>query len=255
MTTTAVPSARQLYDTTAGGWVRKEPITLSDFTGRIPLLKMAEPVAGKRVLDLGCGEGYFARHLKSRGASKVIGVDQSAGMIELAERQERDQPLGIDYLQRCATDLAIFADQQFDMTIAVFLFNYLTVAQTQRCMAEVARVLKPGGRFLFAVPHPGFAFMRDPAPPFYFTVEGAGYFTGRDRQCAGRIWKRDGTFLEVQLVHKTLQDYFEALAKAGFTTLPRLVELRVTPELEALDPAFFGPAADTPLHMAIEVTR
>ena len=100
-----------------------------------------------------------------------------------------------------------------------------------------------------------FAFMRAPAPPFYFTVEGAGYFTGRDRNCAGRIWKRDGSFLEVQLVHKTLQDYFESLAKAGFMKMPRLVELRVTPELEALDPAFFGPAADTPLHMAIEVLR
>jgi SAM-dependent methyltransferase len=252
---TTVPSAQQLYDATAQGWVRKQPITLSDFTGRIPLLAMAQPVAGKRVLDLGCGEGYFARHLKARGARAVVGMDQSAGMIDLAQRQEAAEPLGIEYVQGCATDLARFADQAFDMTIAVFLFNYLTVEQTRRCMAEVARVVQPGGRFLFAVPHPAFPYMRRPEPPFYFSTEGVGYFSGRDRHCAGRIWKRDGTFLEVQLRHKTLEDYFEALAAAGFASMPRLRELRVTPELVELDPAFFGPAVDTPLHMAIEVTR
>jgi SAM-dependent methyltransferase len=252
---TTVPSARQLYDETAQGWVRKQPTTLSDFTGRIPLLAMAEPVADKRVLDLGCGEGYFARHLKARGASLVIGMDQSAGMIELAQQQEASEPLGIEYHVGCATKLSLFPDQSFDMTIAVFLFNYLTVEQTRRCMEEVARVVKPGGRFLFAVPHPTFPYMRRPEPPFYFKTEGVGYFSGRDRHCMGRIWKRDGTFLEVQLSHKTLEDYFDALASAGFRTMPRVRELRVTPELVALDPSFFGPAVDTPLHMAIEVTR
>jgi SAM-dependent methyltransferase len=252
---TTVPSPQELYDGTAQSWVRKQPITLSDFTGRIPLLAMAEPVAGKSVLDLGCGEGYFARHLRARGASLVIGVDQSAGMIDLAHQQEAADPLGIDYYQGCATDLAIFADNSFDMTIAVFLFNYLTVEQTRQCMTEVARVVKPGGRFLFAVPHPAFPFMRRAEPPFYFSVDGLGYFSGRDRHCAGKIWKRDGTFLEVQLRHKTLEDYFDALAKAGFRAMPRVRELRVTPELMELDPAFFGPAVDTPLHMAIEVTR
>ena len=252
---TMVPSAQQLYDATAQGWVRKQPITLSDFTGRIPLLAMADPVQGKRVLDLGCGEGYFARHLKVRGASTVIGVDQSAGMIDLAQQQEKAEPLGIDYYQGCATNLAMIPERSFDMTIAVFLFNYLTVEQTQACMAEVARVVKPGGRFLFAVPHPAFPYMRRPEPPFYFSTEGVGYFSGRDRHSAGRIWKRDGTSLEVQLVHKTFEDYFDALAKAGFTSMPRVRELRVTPELVELDPAFFGPAVDTPLHMAIEVTR
>jgi SAM-dependent methyltransferase len=208
-----------------------------------------------RVLDLGCGEGYFARHLRARGASLVVGVDQSAGMIDLARQQEKAEPLGIDYSVGCATNLKMFPAATFDMTIAVFLFNYLTVEQTAQCMTEVARVVKPGGRFLFAVPHPAFPFMRRAEPPFYFSVDGVGYFSGRDRHCAGKIWKRDGTHLDVQLRHKTLEDYFDGLATAGFRTLPRVRELRVTPELVELDPGFFGPAVDTPLHMAIEVTR
>jgi SAM-dependent methyltransferase len=252
---TTVPSARQLYDETAQRWVRKEPISLSDFTGRIPLLAMAEPVAGLRVLDLGCGEGYFARHLRSRGARYVIGVDQSAGMIDLAKKQEAAHPMGIEYHEGCATDLSRFPTASFDMTIAVFLFNYLTVERMRQCMEEVARVVKPGGRFLFSVPHPAFPYMRQPAPPFYFDVQGVGYFSGRDRHCSGRIWKRDGSWLEVQLVHKTLEDYFDTLARAGFHGMPKLRELRATPELVELDPAFFGPVVDTPLHMAIEVIR
>jgi SAM-dependent methyltransferase len=252
---TTVPSPRQLYDETARRWVRKQPTSLSDFTGRIPLLEMAQPVTGLRVLDLGCGEGYFARNLKQRGASYVIGMDQSAGMIKLAQEQETSEPLGIEYREGCATDLSTFPDGSLDMTIAVFLFNYLTIEQTRTCMGEVARVLRPGGRFVFAVPHPAFPYVRHAAPPFYFAVNGAGYFSGRDHQFSGRIWKRDGTWLEVQLRHKTLEDYFEALGRAGFGAMPRVRELRVTPDLVDLDPAFFGPMVDTPLHMAIEVMR
>ena len=57
------------------------------------------------------------------------------------------------------------------------------------------------------------------------------------------------------MVHKTLEDYFDALRGAGFQTLPIVRELHVTPEILKVDPVFFGPLGDTPLHMAIAVTR
>jgi toxoflavin synthase len=147
------------------------------------------------------------------------------------------------------------ADGSIDLVLAVFLFNYLTIAQTRQCMVEVARVLRPGGRFVFSVPHPAFPYMRQAEYPFYFQVEEQNYFSGRDRQFPGRIWKRDGAALEVQLVHKTLQDYFEALQSAGFSTMPTLRELRVLPEHVALDEPFFKPLIDFPLHLAIQVSR
>lgn len=251
----ATRSTRQLYDESAPRWARKTPSALSDFTGRPPLLQMCEPVAGARVLDIGCGEGYCARHLKRSGAAHVVGLDQSAGMIQLARQQEEAEPLGLDFRQGCATDLSAFPDGSWDMVVAVFLFNYLNVERTRKCMAEVARVLRPGGRFLYAVPHPAFPYMRQAGPPFYFNVGGAGYFTARERCFSGRIWKRDGTWLDVQLYHKTFEDYFDALAAASFQSLPRMRELRVTPDLVDIDPAFFGPLVDTPLHLAVEVTR
>jgi hypothetical protein len=97
--------------------------------------------------------------------------------------------------------------------------------------------------------------MREAKYPFYFQVEGGGYFSSRDQKFAGQIWKRDGSWLDVQLVHKTFEDYFDALNSAGFATLPQLRELRVTPEHISLDESFFGPLIDYPLHVAIQVTR
>ncbi|HIK33600.1 MAG TPA: class I SAM-dependent methyltransferase [Oscillatoriales cyanobacterium M4454_W2019_049] len=248
-------STQELYNDTASRWVRGTPSSLSDFTARPAVLDLCEPVAGLQVLDLGCGEGYCSRKLMQRGAKRVWGIDLSDKMIEAAIAQEAREPLGIDYEVGCATDLQQIADSSIDLVLAVFLFNYLTVAQTRQCMAEVARVLRPGGHFVFSVPHPAFPYMRNAEYPFYFQVEEQNYFSGRDRQFPGRIWKRDGSALEVQLVHKTLQDYFEALQNAGFATMPTLRELRVLPEHVALDAAFFQPLVDFPLHLAFKVSR
>jgi SAM-dependent methyltransferase len=247
--------SHELYDATAAKWVRREPTSLSDFTGRPRTLELCEPVEGRRVLDLGCGEGYCARRLARLGAAEVLGIDNSVQMIAAARSEEAREPLGIRYEVGDATELAGVADGAFDVVLAMFLFNYLDVAATHRCMAEVARALRPGGRFVFAVPHPALPFVREDEPPFYFAVDRGGYFSNRDRRFPGKIWKRDGTALDVQLVHKTFEDYFTALGAAGFRALPTLIELGVTPEIEAIDPAFFGPLADVPLHAAFAIER
>ncbi|WP_199341480.1 MULTISPECIES: class I SAM-dependent methyltransferase [Nostocales] len=248
-------STKSLYNRTASEWVRTEPSSLSDFTARPFVLELCQPVTGLRVLDLGCGEGYCSRELRRHGAAQVQGIDLSQSMIEAAQMQEVEDTLGIDYEVGCATNLKQFGDREIDLVVAVFLFNYLTTQQTQQCMAEVARILRPGGRFVFSVPHPSFPYMRQPAYPFYFQVEGTGYFSKRDQQFSGRIWKRDGSWLNIQLVHKTFEDYFDALKSAGFNTMPILQELRVTPEHIALDETFFSPLVDIPLHLAIQVSR
>lgn len=248
-------STRQLYNCTASEWIRTEPISLSDFTARPFILELCEPVHGLRVLDLGCGEGYCSRELRRRGAAQVHGIDLSQGMIEAACSQEVEENLGITYEVGCATDLKQFGNEEIDLIVAVFLFNYLTISQTQECMKEVARVLRPRGQFIFSIPHPSFPYMREAAYPFYFQVEDKGYFSKRDQLFPGRIWKRDGSWLNVQLIHKTLEDYFSAMKTAGFNTMPTLQELRVTPEHVALDQAFFSPLLDLPLHLAIKVSK
>jgi SAM-dependent methyltransferase len=245
--------ARVLYDQTAANWSRHRPSSLSDYTARPQVMALCEPLAGKRVLDLGCGEGYCSRMLRRRGA-EVIGIDVSERMIALARQSEREHPMGIRYDTGDAVSVDL-GDASVDLIVAVFLFNYLGVEPMHETMANVHRMLRPGGSFVFAVPHPAFAFMRESAPPFYFDIGSAGYFSARNRVFGGRIWKTDGSALDVQLVHKTFEDYFEGLRKAGFSAMPSVTELRVTDAMVAMNADFFGPLFDFPLHLAVKVAR
>ena len=243
-----------LYDANAGKWERKAPSSLSDFTGRPAVFEMCSDVSGLDILDLGAGEGYCSRELAARGARSVTGVELSEQMVMAARRQEEALGQGIQYHQGDAVKLQGLADHSFDLVVAVFLYNYLTVAQMRASFAEALRVLRPGGAFVFAVPHPALGFIRrQHQAPFYFDVGSAGYFSGVDQQCQGEIWRIDGQRLPVQMVHKTLADYFLGLQLAGFTQLPQLRELGVRPEHLEQNPDFFGPVADTPLHLALRI--
>jgi SAM-dependent methyltransferase len=111
------------------------------------LFKLLGDVSDKSVLDLACGEGFYTRFLKRRGAARVVGVDLSPGMIELARREEERAPLGIDYLVRDVKHLAL--DETFDVVVAAYLLNYAqTTAELVEMGAAIRRHLKPGGRFV-----------------------------------------------------------------------------------------------------------
>lgn len=248
-------STEALYDGASDRWTRNEPVLLSDFTARPFLRQWCEPVAGLDVLDLGCGEGYFARGLKQQGASRIVGIDISAEMIKSAIERERHEQLGIEYRTGSATELDAIETGSFDLCVAVFLFNYLDLEATRHTMREVHRLLRPGGRFVFAVPHPSLAFLGKNVAPFYFDQEDKGYFSGRDHQFEGRIWRRDGHDVRVRSVHKTVEDYFAAIREAGFAQMPQIAELRATEEHLETAPEWFGPLRDLPLHLAFQLQR
>jgi len=245
----------QLYDEHAKQWQRREPSSLSDFTGRPPVFDLCRDIAGLDVLDLGCGEGYCTRELAARGASSVTGVELSQEMVDIAQRQERELQQGITYRQGDVTALED-ADASYDLAVGVFVYNYVDTHQMLASFREVHRVIRAGGHFVFSVPHPSFSFIRkERGHPFFFEVGQAGYFSGRDVQFQGEIHRRSGEVLPVQMIHKTVSDYFEALREAGFNAMPEVRELAVRPEHLELDPAFFEPVADLPLHMALRVAR
>jgi SAM-dependent methyltransferase len=243
-------STAEIYDGQATRWARDERVMLSDFTARPRVLDELGPLGGCHVLDLGCGEGYVARQAAALGAASVFGVDVSPEMVANANA-------AVPRNSRCemvfeTADAATYADYPratFDRIMAVFLFNYLTRAEMTRVLTEVRRVLAPGGRFVFTVPHPCFPYMRTGRAPFYFDTGGVSYLAGADQTYEGQIWRRDGEPVHVRCVHKTLTDYFASLTEAGFTSLPAIVELAVTEEHLGLDPEFFGPLEGYPLHL------
>ena len=243
-----------LYDVAAPSWARDKAVLLSDYTARPFVLKSISPLKGARVLDLGCGEGYVSRKIAAEAPARLLSIDISKGMIDLARASEEAAPLGIEYRVASATERDL--DEQFDQVLAVFLFNYLTCDEMVSVLKSVYRHLRPGGRFLFTAPHPSFPFIdRAAEPPFFFETEGLDYFSAKDHQLEGRIWRRDGESVPVRCVHKPMEEYFKALELAGFKCAPRVTELSVTVEHLELDPVFFGPLKGLPLHVAFEVTR
>ena len=104
-------------------------------------------LAGKSILDLGCGEGFYTRKFKQKGAASVIGVDISPKMIELAKQQEAQEPLGIEYIVCDVLKLGKIGS--FDLVVASYLLNY---AQTQEELLKMCQTiyanLKPGSRFV-----------------------------------------------------------------------------------------------------------
>lgn len=244
----------QVYNDNAKKWLRLTPSSLSDFTARPFVFEACGELNKRSVLDIGCGEGYCARELKRRGAGDYLGLDLSAQMIEAAQIQEAQDQLGIEY--RACNVVEFIPDRQFDLCIAVFLFNYLRVEDMQRVFSMVYKSLPPQGEFIFSVPHPFFPFVRaSQAAPFYFDATGKNYFTDVNEKFEGEIWKRSGEPLHVQCVHKTFSDYFDCLRHAGFSGMPELKELSVTPELVAMDEAFFSPLLNEPLHVLFKVKK
>lgn len=244
----------KLYDDQADNWSRQKPSSLSDFTARPAVFSMCGDVKGLDLLDLGCGEGYCTRELASRGTKTATGIDLSIEMVRLAQAQEKQLEQGIDYQQGDVRSLT-FSDNSFDLVTAVFVFNYMSIEDMTSSLSEMYRVMRPGANLVFSVPHPAFPFVREPAPPFFFDFEDRGYFSGRDTRNSGQIFRSDGTPLNVQMMHKTLEDYFIALSSVGFRSMPVVRELRVLAEDLAVFPEFMGPLNDIPLHLAIKVSK
>ena len=252
-------NTRDLYDRSADNWGREEQLLLSDFTARPRVLEAVGDVSGLTVWDLGCGEGFVGRRLAMGKPARVEGFDLSPEMIRLANAQagalsaEAGGPL--HYRAVDLSDPEQFPDGDCDVAIAVFLFNYLTVAEMQSVMSRVRTALRAEGTFAFTVPHPSLAFLRPTQPPFYIEPKQHTYLGSRDVTFQGRIWRRDGVSNEIRSVHKTFTDYFSALKNAGWSRLPEVEELGVTQEHLDTDPEFFTPLSGMPLHILFRLCK
>jgi ubiquinone/menaquinone biosynthesis C-methylase UbiE len=125
-----------------------EPSLINGYHTRPAILDLAGDVAGRRILDAGCGSAPLSAALRDRGAT-MTGFDSSAKMLELARR--RLGPGADLHLADLGSPLP-FPDGAFDDVIACLVLHYLQ--DWTAPLAELRRVLRPGGRLIAAVDHP-----------------------------------------------------------------------------------------------------
>jgi ubiquinone/menaquinone biosynthesis C-methylase UbiE len=202
------------YDDFAEAYAKENESGLFNaYYARPEVLRLAGDVSGRRILDAGCGSGPLMEALQERGAS-VTGFDVSAGMVDVARERLGD---GADLH---VTDLAAplpFPDGEYDDVVASLVLHYLE--DWSAPLAELRRVLKPGGRLIVSVNHPSaYAIVYPDADYFAVTRYSEDYvFDGRT------VW--------LTFWHRPLSAMADSFAAAGF----RIVGISEPP-----------PAADTP---------
>jgi len=169
-------------------------------------LELAGELAGRRVLDLGCGDAAFGRLVLACGGSAYLGVEGSRNMVTAAH----ETLVGISgQVQHCAIEDWQAPAAAFDLAVARLSLHYL--ADLAPVFAQVYQALTDGGRFVFSVEHP------------VITSCDRGWPAGTLRQ----DWvvddyfatgARDTTWMggTVRKYHRTVEDYFRALQEAGF---------------------------------------
>ena len=125
-------------------WRQSELGRITDHIEEELILKLIGPVSGKRVLDVGCGDGVLSVTLAQAGAD-VTGLDYDPLMLAAARRRANDAGQKVALVEGDAQSLP-FADSAFDIVVAVTILCF--VAEPVRTFHEMARVLRPGGRLV-----------------------------------------------------------------------------------------------------------
>lgn len=171
-------------------------------------------VGGRRVLVLGCGGGQDAVVLARRGAH-VVGIDLSDEQIRFARDLAQKEGLDVPFVQGNVEELPHVDSETQDIAVSAHALNY--VEHADRCFAEVFRVLKPGGVFVFSVQHPMDACLDDRRPHAvikgYWEVQHdwEWEYTEAGLKERFRSW------------YRTVADWFALLQEAGFQ-VERLLE-------------------------------
>jgi SAM-dependent methyltransferase len=172
------------------------------------LRAMLPPLAGLRVLDLGCGFGAFARWAGEMGAERVLGVDLSQNMLERARAETHDP--AVAYVHGDIEQLQLH-DASFDLVYSSLALHYIEALDA--VCGTLQRLLSPGGHFVFSVEHPIYTAPRNPG--WQTDASGATIWPLNDYLREGpRVteWITAGVIKQ----HRTIASYVTSLHAHGF---------------------------------------
>ncbi|ABN89132.1 methyltransferase domain protein [Burkholderia pseudomallei 1106b] len=192
------------------------------------LRAMLPNVAGRRVVDLGCGYGWFCRWAAEQGAARVLGIDVSARMLDRA-REMTTSP-AVRY-ERADLERLSLPSASFELAYSSLAFHY--VEHLPALFGAIGRALVPDGRLVFSIEHPIYMASRRPQ----WRIDENGH----------RFWPVDGYRIEgrrttdwfaagVVKYHRTLGTLLNQLIAAGFR-IDHLDEWGPSDEQVAAQPA------------------
>jgi toxoflavin synthase len=200
------------YDKIGGDYEQIKTLPMARYPERRSFLDLLGDVAGKSVIDLACGTGFYTRMIRALGGSEVTGVDISQEMIDHARKLEANEPLGIHYVVANVGELPRLGS--FDIATAVYLLNYAAdFSEMERMCQGVYRNLRDGGEFFVLTQNPDF-FHHGPNTTKYgftFTPLGSGIIGRRVRITAQLPTPIS---FETSIVHRVV--YEDALSITGF---------------------------------------
>lgn len=193
-----VAGVRDTYDAMAADYathVETSPYTaLYEAPG---LRALFPPLAGRRVLDAGCGTGRTSARLAAGGA-EVVGFDVSPEML----RRARERVPGASFLAADLAEPLPFDDDAFDLVVASLVIHYLQ--DWVPPLRELRRVLRPGGAFVLSTHHPAMDLELSPSGDYYATELVVDRWSVGEREYDVRFWRRP------------LSETFRAIADGGF---------------------------------------
>jgi SAM-dependent methyltransferase len=240
------PRDHELWEAHADWWI--EGFTEGadpEYAEQILPLATSELVGFEDVLDLGCGDGQISRVVAESGA-RVVGVDPTWNQIRVAHERGG----GPAYARSEAAALP-FASASFDAAVACLVFEHID--DLDIAVSEVARVLRPGGRFSFFLNHP------------LLQTPGSGWIDDHTVDPPEQYWRIGPYLIEqdsveqvehgvfIRFVHRPLSRYVNTLAEHGLV-LERMVE--PAPPDGFLDRAFeYAEAAAIPRLLYLRLRR
>jgi SAM-dependent methyltransferase len=230
------------------------------------LRTMLGDVHGKRILDLGCGFGWFCRWARDEGgAGSVRGLDLSENMIGKAREFDRERGLGsveIEYGIADLETLKLEGEEKLDVVYSSLTFHYLQ--DFRRLVKEIRGILTDKGRFVFSVEHPIYTAPVARNPEFQ-EAPNAGTETEREEAEACKVWPltsyasegpRERTWLHAEGVrkyHRTIETYLTVLLDEGFV-ITAVKEWMPSVETLKKQPAWVG-ERDRPMFLLIGATK
>ena len=215
-------SSIRSWDRIADDWARHADTNDYRNLFLIPVtLNLLGDVSGKRILDLGCGEGSYCRVLKKRGAD-VTGIDGSEKLINISKARSDSS---IKFLVRNANDLDGIVENSFDIVVAAM--SLMDVEDYEESVSEVRRVLKEDGYLLMSILHSCFS----------------DRFTNRRSYFDRHVWNERiaaGFSHPVLFRHKPLSDFINPLVDLGFRLkrfhepVPTHEQIQAAPRLKKL---------------------